>query len=188
MPDRLYLSIWTRNPSPLTIHERLATLLRTFPFSRLQPNLELTVHGVSMSEPVLLEQSFQGSDQWEDLFGALEAWRSPDAALEVEGAWDLLQPEGSEWKLTPSRVNLLAFGPEFERGDNDDDLRIEFGRESLFLPEAESPQSFKMVEGNIRSLLKLVADVEGALPVQKRLLWSESGGNFAERLAELTGR
>jgi hypothetical protein len=45
-----------------------------------------------------------------------------------------------------------------------------------------------MVEGNIRSLLKLVADVEAALPIQKRLLWSESGGNFAERLAELAGR
>lgn len=188
MPDRLYLSLWTPNSSPLTLHQRFATLLRTFPFSRLQPNLELTVHGVSMSEPALLEQGFQGSDQWEDLFASLEAWRSTDAALEVEGAWDLLQPDGVEWKLTPSRVNLLAFAPDFERDGYDDDLRIEFGREALFLPEADSPRSFKMVEGNIRSLLKLVADVEDALPLRKRQLWSESGGNFAERLAQLTGR
>lgn len=186
MSDRLYFSIWTRNPSPLTMHDRFATMLGAFPFSKFSPNLLLTVRAVSAAEAPLLEQSFDGPGALDDLRAALETWRSPDASFEIEAAWDLLQPQVGEWKLGPSRVLLLAFGPGFER-DGDDDLRIEFGRENLFIPEAESPLHFKMAGSNIRSLLKLVHDMETALPVAKRLLWSESGENFAARLAQIAG-
>jgi hypothetical protein len=39
------------------------------------------------------------------------------------------------------------------------------------------------VQSNIRSVLQLVRDVESAFTVERRLLWSASGDDFAERLA-----
>jgi hypothetical protein len=39
-----------------------------------------------------------------------------------------------------------------------------------------------VIQSNIKSLLKLVHDLDDALPVETRLLWSESGENFAEKL------
>lgn len=183
MPDRLYLSLWTKSNSALGLPSRFGTLLRAFPFSRLAPGFLLTVRGISSRETPLLEQSFE-TGQIDDLVAACETWQNPDSAFEVESAWDLLQPNGAEWHLAPARVLLTAFGPEYER-DRDEQFQIEFGRETSFIPQADAPQSFKMIEGNIRSLLKLVGDLEKALPLSRRLLWSESGENFAGKLAQL---
>jgi hypothetical protein len=36
----------------------------------------------------------------------------------------------------------------------------------------------------VQSLLRLVHDLEEKLSVERRLLWSESGENFAEKLRE----
>jgi hypothetical protein len=61
-------------------------------------------------------------------------------------------------------------------------LEIEFGIDANFLPQPEVPGSPRMIESNIKSLLKLVHDLDDALPVETRKLWSESGGNFADKL------
>jgi hypothetical protein len=39
-----------------------------------------------------------------------------------------------------------------------------------------------MIQSNIQSLLKLVHDLDDALPVETRRLWSESGDNFSDKL------
>jgi hypothetical protein len=41
-----------------------------------------------------------------------------------------------------------------------------------------------MTQSNIKSLLKLVHDLDDVLSVSKRRLWTESGENFAEKLQE----
>jgi hypothetical protein len=61
-------------------------------------------------------------------------------------------------------------------------LEIEFGIDANFLPQPDLPDSPHMIESNIKSLLKLVHDLDDALPVETRRLWSESGENFAEKL------
>ena len=61
-------------------------------------------------------------------------------------------------------------------------LEIEFGIDANFLPQPELPDSPRMIESNIKSLLKLVHDLDDALPVETRLLWSESGENFSDKL------
>jgi hypothetical protein len=61
-------------------------------------------------------------------------------------------------------------------------LEVEFGIDANFLPQPGLPDSPHMVESNIKSLLKLVHDLDDALPVETRRLWSESGENFAEKL------
>ena len=114
----------------------------------------------------------------------------------------------TEWKLAPARVALCCFGPEFNQSPSrsgfasvearrtsviafphpDEDaaigcaLEIEFGIDANFLPQPDLPDSPRMIESNIKSLLKLVHDLDDALPVETRRLWSESGENFAEKL------
>jgi hypothetical protein len=186
MADRLYLSMWAHRSSPLTMQRRFLDLVRAFPVSKLDPRLVAAVRGVAMAEAPLAEQSFAAFDDGaaiEEFFGG---WAGPDACFELECAWDLLQPRDGDWKLTPTRVVLLAYGREFEREEGED-FRIEFGVETPFLPIPESPASFRAAQGNIRSLLRLVEDTGRALPLERRKLWSESGGNFAERLAALAG-
>lgn len=185
MADRLYLSLWLKNSSPLTLTRRYFKILDQFPFSKLAPTLLLTVRAVSNREAPLVEDSFADSSALDKVRSAVDAWSVTDACFEIEAAWDLLQPQEGDWKLQPSKVMLMAYGPEFEH-EKGEDLRIEFGNEALFLPESEAPASFRFVEANIRSLLRLVKELETAIPVEKRLLWSESGDNFAERLSAMT--
>ncbi len=45
-----------------------------------------------------------------------------------------------------------------------------------------------MGQSNLRSLLHLVSDVERNIPLERRRIWSESGVNFAELLAETIAR
>ncbi len=61
-------------------------------------------------------------------------------------------------------------------------LEIEFGIDASFLPQPELADSPRVIQFNIKSLLKLVHDLDDALPVETRLLWSESGENFSEKL------
>ncbi len=185
MADRLYLSLWLKNPSPLTLKRRYIKLIESFPFSKLAPTLLLTVRAVSNREAALFEDTFPDISALDRIQAAVEAWNSTDASFELEGAWDLLQPNGAEWTLQSSKVNLIGYASDYER-EKDEDLRIEFGNESPFLPVSDAPASFRYVEGNIKSLLRLVKELETVLPVEKRLLWSESGDSFAERLAAMT--
>jgi hypothetical protein len=53
------------------------------------------------------------------------------------------------------------------------------------VPRLDVPGGAKLIESNIRSVLRLVHDIENALPVEKRLLETESGGNFADRLQQV---
>lgn len=183
MADRLFLSLWLREGKRESMAAELLRVLQRFPVSRLAPRVSLAVRAISMSEAALFEDSFVAGDLTA-LEEAVKAWTSADAAFEVEAAWDLLIEQGGTWSLRPVRVTILAFGSGFEREEGED-LRIEFGTESPFVPVPESPESFRYVQENIRSLLRLVKDLENALPVARRALWSESGDNFAERLAGL---
>ena len=82
------------------------------------------------------------------------------------------------------RVSLCCYGPEFAR-DLGEDLRIEFGVDAHFLPQPDLPKSLTMTQSNIKGLLRLVHELDDALTVDKRHVWSESGENFADRLREV---
>jgi hypothetical protein len=133
-------------------------------------------------------------------------FQNADACYRLETWWDLWQFD-TDWKLAPARVALCCFGPEFNQSPasvpalhdpqrppvivfpypQDDAaigcaLEIEFGIDANFLPQPDLPDSPRLIESNIKSLLKLVHDLDDALPVETRRLWSESGENFAEKL------
>ena len=115
---------------------------------------------------------------------AAAEFRSPDCAYLAGGYWDLWQQQ-REWELIPAPALVGCYGPDFDN-DLGDHLRLELGLDSHFLPRADQPQSAAMVKSNIQSVLRLARELDGALPVQKRTLWTESGEDFSERLRGLS--
>src|SRR5262249_9726961 len=105
-----------------------------------------------------------------------------DCCVELDASWDLWQRR-EDWNLEPAPVTLMCFGPRFE-SDEPSHLRIDFGLDSLFLPNPSGEGSLRMRQSNLRSLLHLVNDIEKGLPLDSRQLWSESGANFAEMLSQ----
>jgi hypothetical protein len=199
MADQLYLSYWLRNFSEPIMLRHYEKLLRLFPFSRLtkQPST-FRVLAVDYSEPVVVEIPYPPPVPVDAILAAAKDFQNADSCYRLETWWDLWQFT-DEWKLEPTRVALCCFGPEFDQGNagthpaqpasvtefpgsTNCALEIEFGIDASFLPQPELPDSPRVIQFNIKSLLKLVHDLDDALPLETRLLWSESGENFSEKL------
>jgi hypothetical protein len=185
MADTVYLSLWLQRFDAQTMLDHFEKLLERFPYSRLRPGLVLRVYALEFAEPPALEQRFEGQPDVRQVTAAAREFLHADCAYQVETHWDLWQHD-REWKLAPSPVILQCFGSEFP-ADDGEHLLLDLGPDSLFLPESEAPASFRAVQSNIRSVLHLATDIEEALPVERRRLWSESGENLAEQLAEVLG-
>ena len=111
-----------------------------------------------------------------------------DVSYKLESWWDLWQFTG-DWALAPAPVALSCFGPEFDNGadigvSDQEDLRIDFGVDAHFLPAEDIAGGKKLLASNIRSLLRLVHELDSALPLRKRKLETESGENFADCLQQ----
>ena len=183
MADQLYLSYTLQKYSEENMLRYFEKLLKLFPFSRLARHPStFKVIPVNHTEPAVLEVPVPAPVAIDQVLAAAQDFQNADVCYRLETWWDLWQFDG-EWKLTPSRAALVCFGPGFERED-DSHLEIEFGIDAHFLPQPELPGSLLTIQSNIKSLLKLVHDLDDALPVETRRLWSESGENFSEKLQQ----
>ncbi len=186
MPDRLSLSCWVKGFHTLTMPNHWEKFLKLFPFSKLtKAPVVCRVRAVGFAEPAVFEDAYQQPFRPDAFARMVREYQHDDAAYEVECDWDLLRQE-NDWRLTPVRVGLYCFGPEYDNevGDN---LRVDFGLEDLFLPRPGDDASLRASQANLRSLLHFVSEVTGKLPVERKQLWSESGVNFAEKLESLAG-
>jgi hypothetical protein len=191
--DQLYLSLWlpeTLLNWRMRYFEKLLTL---FPFSqREQPQSTLTIQGVSVTEPPLLERALTGPVVVSEVVDTIRDYEGDDIGHRLETFWDLWQFSGEDWLISPTRVALCAFGPAFDGGGSvavgeQENLRIDFGVDTTFLPDPSLTGSGRLIESNIKSLLHFVHQVEEALPLEKRVLETESGENFARKLTESMG-
>jgi hypothetical protein len=190
MPDRLYLSAWLRGFTATNMLRHYEKALQLFPFSQLSesPSM-LRVFAVAYNEPVLYEEVLAPPVDVAVVMERAREFLNADVCYELETAWDLLRCEkqdgvdcsAEDWKLAPAKVLITCFGPDFEH-DGDEQLRIDFGLDSAFLPAQGQAAGMAMIRSNIQSLLRLVHDVDDRLPVERRSLWSESGENFAQKL------
>ena len=161
-------------------------MLRKFPFSRLEPEFALRVYEAERAEPALFERFYADQNHFDAMMTDARAYTAAtNYGFEVDAHWDLWQ-WNTDWALRPARVTLSAFSPEFD-SPNGENLLVEFGLETQFLPTADLPNPYHYVRGNIQSLLKLTHDLDDALQPEKRLLWTDSaesvmGENFALRL------
>jgi hypothetical protein len=167
--------------------DHFETLVSLFPYSKLaQRGPVLRVYAIERAEPPILEREFPPGPSAEEIRVYASELTRGDCSVEVDAAWDLWQHE-EDWKLGPALVTLVCCGPDFDN-ENGDQLRIEFGLDSRFLPIEGLDGSLRMGQSNLRSLLHLVSQLETALPLERRKLWSESGANFAEILVETLNR
>ena len=188
--DQLSLSIWLERHAQTNRLRHFRSLLDIFPFSQRerQPQSAVRIQAVDLTEPPLLERAMNGPIDISEVQEILDDYKGDDVALEVESWWDLWQFD-SDWELKPARVSLSCFGPEFDNGTErpsmaQEDVRIDFGVDSHYLPDLENLGSAKMAESNIKSLLRFVHQVDSALPVKERKLETETGENFADRLKQ----
>jgi hypothetical protein len=181
MADQLYLSYWLRAFNELNMLRQYEKLLRLLPFSALsnQPCV-FRILAVDYNQPAIFERAYATPPDLGSVLAAAADFQNADCCYRLEAAWDLWQYEG-DWKVAPATIALVCLGPEFEN-ETGDNLRVEFGVESNFLPQPEAPGEVLMVQSNIRSLLKLVHDVDDKLKAERRLLWTESGENFHDKL------
>lgn len=193
MTDQLYLSIWLPEELGNWRTRYFEKVLSLIPFSqREQGQSTLTVQAIDVTEPPLLERPMNGPFQLSDVVALLRDYEGDDVAYRLESWWDLWVYNGEDWRIAPARIAISAFGPEFDNGSTlevaaQEDLRIDFGVDTAFLPDTDLPGSGKLIESNIKSLLHLVRQIEEALPVEKRVLETESGQNFAEKLTQILG-
>jgi hypothetical protein len=185
MSDRLHLAFWLRGYSPLLVPSVFRKTLGEFPFSKLRTGGTLKALAIDEHEPPVLEAMIEDLSRPEEAVAEVQEFYHSDTALRIEAWWDLWRWDG-DWNLLPSPVTIDVYGPEYER-ELDEHIAFDLGPESLYLPVAGTPVSHKPVESNLRSVLHLIRDLEGLLAVDRRLLWSESGENFAGRLKTLLG-
>jgi hypothetical protein len=191
--DQLALSIWLPEALGNWRTRYFEKMLSIFPFSqREQPQSSLTIQGVSVTEPPLLERPINGPVQLADVMEATRDYQGDDIAYRLETWWDLWRYNGEEWEIGPAHATLCAFGPKFDNGGSlsvfeQEDLRIDFGVDTAFLPDASLAGSTRLIHSNIKSLLHLVHQIEEALPLERRVLETESGENFAEKLTQTLG-
>jgi hypothetical protein len=191
--DQLYLSIWLPEALENWRTRYFEKILSLVPFSqREQGQSTLMVQAIDVTEPPLLERPMNGPFRLSEVVAQLRDYEGDDVAYRMESWWDLWVYNGEEWRIAPARIAISVFGPQFDNGGTlepaaQEDLRIDFGVDTAFLPDPDLPGSGKLIESNIKSLLHLVRQVEEALPVEKRVLETESGQNFAEKLTHLLG-
>ena len=180
--DRIYFSAWLRGYTQHNMLGSFEKLLRLAPYSRLRPGALLTVHAVSHTEPPLLERIFDETPDAQAVCALCREFDNPDCAYQLETYWDLWsRNEAGEWKLAPAPISITCYAPMFE-SHLGEQILIDFGPDSRFLPEDDSRGELLPVQSNIRSLLHLTADAAKNLALEKKTLWSESGENLAARL------
>lgn len=198
MTDQLSLSIWLERHAHASRLVHFEKMLALFPFSqREQPQSVVSIQAIDTTEPPLLERPVNGPLDVHDAVQTFRDYTGEDVAYRAESWWDLWQYD-DDWELRPARVALACFGPDFDNGTDrgrrepnkpgsreQEDLRIDFGLDTNYLPVEGLPGSAKMIESNIKSLLRLVHELDLMLPVARRRLETESGDNFADRLQQV---
>lgn len=184
MADQLYLSYKLRGYSDMTMLRHYEKLLGQFPYSKLsEAQSTLRVTPVSWAEPPVLETPMNPPIQVDEIIRRAKEFQTDDCAIQFDTWWDLWQfdEKKDDWAVTPSRVSLICFGPRFE-DESEDNLRVDFGVDSNFLPQPDRPDSIRMMQSNIRSLLHLAGELDRTLNAEARKLWTESGDSFVEKL------
>ncbi|HEU0120761.1 MAG TPA: hypothetical protein VFQ91_09565 [Bryobacteraceae bacterium] len=172
----------------MTMLRQFGKALELFPFSPQNPgDSVLRVQAISTAEPPLLERAFLDPIDPKAVVAEANEFLHDDCAYSFDTWWGLWTYQ-KDWALQPARVTLHCFGPRFNDSPMGEDeqqaehLRVDFGLDTWFLPQADLPNGSWYARSNLKGLLKFVHSLDETLPVERRAIWTESGGNFAERL------
>jgi hypothetical protein len=110
-----------------------------------------------------------------------------DLGIEEDSSGAQLDPL---WKLRPTTVRILGFGPQFDDAgfEQNGHIRVDFGLDTPWVmddtleDEALDELAQKRIQQNIEMLLAFTLSVEKNCAISSRLLWTESGEPLAEKL------
>ena len=191
MPDRLFLSVWLKEYDEERALTALEKTLEAFPYSPAVPGVRsVSVHPLDWSEPVAMEEEFAEGAEAAYAMELAAEFKNPDCAYQATAFWDLweFRQNGGAggWRQIPHAVKIIAYGPQFEGRQERGHLELDLGLETPFLAE-EEPIAFasdyrERIQANIQKLVELVRALSGRLPTRRRLLWTESGESFVEKI------
>src|SRR6202789_247061 len=210
MADQLYLSLWYPNFRLESLPAALVGVLRQFAVIAKdgQANSELgrvaaaSVYPIDWTESPTYQRIYVNDERAQssaDTEGSIienavaEATEQlhDDMAYEFEMRWMLWIPEAAVdldtgWRLEPSRVKVIGFGPEFDAGsyEQNGQIRVDFGLDSPWVLEDEEldEDAAERIKHNVEKLLAFTLSVEKHCGISSRLLWTESGEPLAEKL------
>ena len=206
MPDLVYLSLWLRDYSAANMLQHWKHVIEAFPASPAAPGIQsLTVHPFHWGETPVFERIFGEDVVADDAVTLATEFLHDDYAYEVEMKWDLWVPVSADvpggWDKLPTSISVTCLGPGFDREGSDGraDIQINFGLDTPFLP-AEDDESAELelnpdpdfdseladlrMQHNLQQLVGFVHRLDQMMPVEKRLLWCESGENLAEKILD----
>jgi hypothetical protein len=211
MADQLYLSLWFPNFRLQALPDALVCVLRQFiTVSReagSHPELArvaaASAYPIDWAESPIYQRIYVNDERAEDSDASspesavAEATEQlhDDSAYEFEMRWRLWVPEPSpagldtRWRLEPTRVRIVGFGPDFDLGSYEQNghIRVDFGLDTPWTFEGSEEESLdeettKRVQQNVEKLLAFTLSVEKHCGISSRLLWTESGEPLAEKL------
>jgi len=189
MADSLYLNLWFPKFREAEMLPRVLCLLHHFPFSESRSGVGFVgVHGVSWSEPLLFQHTFDFRAQPEQAVQLASEFLHSDNAYVFEVMWDLWTPGQTydSWFKQPHPVMFIVHGADFEEGTSGENghIQVDLGLDTPFLyGDMELTEiGEQRIKENIQKLVTFTADVEKHCYVSSRLLWSESEENLAQKL------
>jgi len=199
MADHFFLSLWLMDFRQADMLERLRAVLEAFPHSKTEGLVRgLRVYPLDWGEHPVLEEDFpEGVDVSTAVALASEFFHA-DYAYELSAFWDLwvFRKNGGPagWKQAPHPVKIVCCGPGFEEGRREHgDLEIDFGLDTPFRADQRTPDTEartlardyrERLQENIRKLLDFIRLLKERLPIERKVLWTESGENFAEMIKQ----
>jgi hypothetical protein len=214
MADQLYLSLWFPNFRLESLPAALVCVLRQFiAVSReagSHPELArvaaASAYPIDWAESPIYQRIYVNDERSEasesdtslpeNAVAEATEQLHDDTAYEFEMRWRLWVPEPSPagldtaWRLEPTRVRVVGFGPDFDLGSYEQNghIRVDFGLDTPWTFEGQDeeesldPDTAKRVQQNVEKLLAFTLSVEKHCGISSRLLWTESGEPLAEKL------
>jgi hypothetical protein len=212
MADQLYLSLWFPNFRFDTLPATLVSVMRQFALISGDKRVAAaSVYPISFTEAPIYQRIYVNDDRSEDTSGSIienavaEATEQlhDDMAYEFEMRWKLWTPDltatqvtesaalDTLWKLQPSTIRILGFGPQFDDAtfEQNGHIRIDFGLDTPWLAETLEDEELdeaatKHIQQNVEMLLAFTLSVEKNCGISSRLLWTESGEPLAQKLID----
>ena len=210
MADQLYLSLWFPNFRFEALPATLVSVLRQFAIISGEKRVAAaSVYPINFTEPATYQRIYVNDERAQDSEASIienavaEATEQlhDDMAYEFEMKWKLWIPESGDpctadaaldtlWKLQPSTVRIIGFGPGFDEAsfEQNGHIRIDFGLDTPWIMDDTIEDTEldelaqKRIQQNIEMLLAFTLSVEKHCGISSRLLWTESGEPLAEKL------
>jgi hypothetical protein len=208
MADQLYLSLWYPNFRLYALPAALVGVMRQFALIAKDGQTNSTLgrvdaasaYPIDWTESPVYQRIYVNDPRAEHsadteaafIENAVEEATEQlydDSAFEFEMHWMLWLPDATAkdgWTLTPWRVRIAGFGPDFDKGSYEQNghIRVDFGLDTPWVLEDESldKTATEKIRQNVEKLLAFTLSVEKHCGISTRLLWTESGEPLAEKL------